>query len=373
MTAVRTLLAILVFSLVGGCISDGRSEAQGPLDDATRSDAPQEDSMAPSDGAGDSGDDSTEPADPAPEGQEPVARAVGQPCDARAAHGDPQRDDGTVSTAPEGSQFVARRTVTIGNDFGGAAGSSLLLATFNGGIAVTPSTDCSYELVADLFGRGATPDDARRALDLLTLKATDALQQGLLSLSFEVTSGTADPVQLPLGLSSSLSNGAALQLAVPPQPSHDVEARSSNGGILVNGLHGPRVEASSSNGGLSVKGSFDEADLGTSNAGIDLDGTFHDIVAGTSNGGISADLEPARSGTVLLSSSNAGISVTLPRDGSAFDITGDTSNGQVRFDLEGREMADRGRGTFRSGDWSSASVQVTIELDTSNASIVVED
>ena len=304
---------------------------------------------------------------------EAAAPPQGSQAGSPSSHGSPDRDDGSVDAGPEGGQYVARRTVTIDNDFGGAARSEILLSSFNGGVSVVPSPDGGYHLVAELYGRGTTEDDARQALDLLTLTNEDDLGQGTLRLSFVLASGTPDPVPLPIGLPRSLGNGGTFRLEVPTQPAHDLEIQTSNGGVTVARMHGPLVQADSSNGGIEVTGDFTELDLSTSNAGIDLDGTFHDVAARSSNGGISADLQPTRSGKVLLSTSNAGIDVTVPRDDSAFDITADTSNAEVRFDLEGRESEGDDEGTFRSDDWSTADVQVTMELDTSNASISVED
>ncbi|HJQ93203.1 MAG TPA: hypothetical protein VJ874_02835 [Candidatus Thermoplasmatota archaeon] len=336
MAALRALLACLVLaSLASGCISDTTSSVTGMPDAA----------------------------DP------PQGSRAGSPT----AHGAPDRDEGSVDASPEGGQFVARRTVTIANDFGGASRSDLVLKSFNGGIALEPSTDGGYRLVAELYGRGTTQDEARQALDLLTLTNTDDLRQGTLALSFVLASGTPGAFPLPIGLPNGVSNGATFHLAVPAEPSHQIEVASSNGGIATERLHGSRLSADSSNGGISVDGAFAALALQTSNAGLSIDGTFHDVVGRTSNGGISADLRPTRSGSVDLSTSNAGIHVDVPRDESAFDITAATSNAEVRFDLEGRESEGDDHGTFRSGDWSSAGVKVTMELGTSNASIAVED
>lgn len=376
----RALLAcLLLASLASGCLSGPTAEAPGvAADDLPAGDAEGDgegegeepagatgDAQADDDGDAEPGGGSGPPqADPGP------AAAA---CAAPAVHGEPQRDDGTVDTAPEGGTFVARRTVTIANDFGGAPRSTVLLQTFNGAMAVLPSTDCGYRLVAQMYGRGATPDDARQALDLLTLTATDHLAQGTLDLSFVVASGAPEAVPLPINLGSGVNHGAAFQLWLPPGPAHDLEARTSNAAIGVQGLHGPRLNATSSNAALSAEGTFDEILLGTSNGAIELTGTFRTVVAQTANAAIDAELRPAHSGSVRLGTSNAAIGVALPRDASAFDITAGTTNGRVGFDLEGREAGGDGHATFRSADWGSAKVQVTLDLGTSNAAILVKD
>lgn len=396
----RALLACLVLSsLAAGCISDGTpaaspsphvdaddgphanalaedgSQAGAQGDDApsdgSRSDAPQSGAGDPAQSGEDEevGDDADDEAPAgAPEAADPPQ---GPQAGTPGTHAVPKRNDGPVEVATDG-QFVARRTVTIDNDFGGAARSDLELKSFNGDVSVKPSTDGGYHLVAVLHGRGATQDEARQALDLLTLTASDELEDGTLWLAFVLTSGQptlVPPITVPTGV----SNGARFELAVPPQPAHDVEAGTSNGDVVVLGLHGPRLQAGSANGDLVVHGAFGALGLGTSNGAIDLDGTFHDVLAGTTNGEVRADLWPLRSGTVRLATSNDDIAVGLASGAAAYDITGDTTNGEVRFDLEGRQSEDESHGTFRSAHWATAEVRVTLDLDTANASILVDE
>jgi hypothetical protein len=302
----------------------------------------------------------------------PQGHEAGSP----ASHGTPKRADGPVDVKPEGGQFVARRTVTVTNDFGGAASSKLTLDSFNGGIAVKASSDGGYQFKAELYGRGPTQDQARQALDALTLAAQDDLAAGTLTLSFVLSSAplsSAGPLPIPPIVGSGSNNGGTFSLLVPPQPGHEMSLDSSNGGIAVDGLHGPSLKADSSNAGLSVHGAFGKAELDTSNGGIDLQGTFHDLAADTSNAGVDADLHPSRSGKVTLSTSNGGIDVRVPASGAAYDVTGDTSNADVEIRLGGSHIESDDHATYRSPDFASAPVQVTLDLSSSNAGITVED
>jgi hypothetical protein len=294
-----------------------------------------------------------------------------------ATHGTPKRADGPVDVKPEGGQFVARRTVTVANDFGGAASSRLTLDSFNGGLSVQESSDGGYQFKAELYGRGPTQDQARQALDALTLDAQDDLAAGVLALSFVLASSplqSAGPLPIPpiVGNGGS-NNGGTFSLLVPPQPGHEMSLDSSNGGIAVDGLHGPSLGADTSNGGLSIHGAFGKAELGTSNGGIDLQGTFHDVTAGTSNAGVDADLRPSRSGKVAISTSNGGIDVRVPDSGAAYDVTGDTSNADVEIRLGGSRIESDDHAAYRSPGFASAPVQVTLDLSSSNAGITVED
>lgn len=287
------------------------------------------------------------------------------------AHGTPQRADGPVDVEPQGSQFVAKQVVTITNDFGGAAGSKLGLSSFNGGVALGASRDGGYQFKAELYGRGATEDQARQSLGLLKLAATDDLSGGTLALSFTLTSGSV-PGLLPV-LGGTANNGGSFSLLVPPQPGHDVSVDTSNGGVSADGLHGPALQAATSNGGMSVHGAFGTLGLDTSNGGLDLEGTFNDVKAGTTNGGVDADLRSTHSGKVEIGTSNGGIDVRVASSGAAYDVSGDTSNGDVDIRLGGTHIQSDSHATYRSPDWSSSAVQVTLDLSTSNAGISVED
>jgi hypothetical protein len=289
------------------------------------------------------------------------------------AHSSPQRDDGAVEVKSEGGQTVARRTVTISNDFGGAARSHVVLGSFNGAIVVKTSPDGGYRFTAEMHGRGQSEQEARRALDLLRLQNTDDLRAGELELSFALTANTPATLPLPVVLPDGANNGASYTLWLPPQPAHDLEAGTSNGAIVSEGLHGPRLKAGTSNGAIASDGGFDQVEARTSNGAISLEGTFNDVDAQTSNGAIAVDLRPTRTSEVRLSTSNAAVVVDLPRDGAAFDITADTSNGKVLLDVEDRDSVSDDHASYRSPGWSSAEVQLTLDLDTSNASIVVED
>jgi hypothetical protein len=374
MVAARALLAcILLASLVPGCL-----EGPGGAADA---DAPEETGQEGLQADADDGSPAAADQEPPEQGntspastEGPAATAQATACPApTGGHGQPRRDDGAVTTVSETGGYIARRTVAIGNDFGGAGASDLLLRTFNGMIEAVASPDCDYHLVAELYGRGATAEDARQALGLLSLASKDDLAQGTLSLSFVVTSGPPSPGLLPVGLSNGVTNGAILRLSVPSAPAHDLEAQTIAASIAIEGLHGPRLQATTEAAMIAVQGSFDRSDLATSSAMITLEGTFNDVVANTSSAAIKADLTPTRSGRVQLSTSAAMIDVRLPRDLSAFDITADTSASGIHFDLEGQEMDEDDHATFRSADWAKAPVQVTLGLATSAAMIEVLD
>lgn len=293
-----------------------------------------------------------------------------------ATHASPKRTEGQVETRQEGSsQYVATRTITIENDFGGAERSHAVLATFNGAISLQPAQDGGYRLVAVLHGRGATQEEARQALDLLRLQNTDELRDGELELSFALTANTPATLPLPIVLANGVNNGAAYTLWLPPEPAHGIEAGTSNGAIAAVGLHGPHYKAGTSNGAIAANGGFDRVEAKTTNGAISLGGgTFNDVDAETSNGAIAAALDPSRSATVRLLTSNGAIAVALPRsERIGFDIDADTTNGRVIIEVEDHDEVSDGHASYRSPGFDSADIQFTLDLDTTNGSIVVED
>jgi hypothetical protein len=332
----RHLLPLLVVAaLASGCLADQPATFRGDLD-------------APA----------------APEGAN-----AGTP----ATHSSPQRDDGTVEVRSEGGQTAARRTVTVSNDFGGAGRSHVVLGSFNGALVLKASTDGGYHFTAEMYGRGQTEQEARQALDLLRLQNTDDLRDGELELSFALTANTPAALPLPIVVPNGANNGASYTLWLPPEPAHDLEAGTSNGAIAVEGLHGPRLKAGTSNGAIASEGGFDVVEARSSNGAISLEGTFNDVEAQTTNAAIAVEIRPTRTAAVRLATSNGAIVVDLPRDGTAFDITADTSNGRVIIEVEDRDSVSDDHASYRSPSWSSAGRRLTLDLDTSNASIVVED
>lgn len=358
--ALRAALSLLLAALLSaGCISEPSESPQGPVGDEEPA------------GQSDEGASFAPPPEDPEQADEPTGQNAGTPVE----HGTPQRTDGPVQVRAEGTQYVATRVVTVQNDFGGADQSRLVLSTFNGAIALQPSADGGYLFTAELHGRGATEQDARQALDLLELQSTDDLQGTRLELSFALVANPPAALPVPIVLPSGVTNGAWFQLAVPPEPAHDIEVGTDNGAIGSVGLHGPRLEAGTTNGAISADGAFDVTVVRTTNGAIGLGGgTFNDVTAQTDNGAIAVELDPLRTSAVQLTTDNGRISVQVPRGGDiAFDIQADTTNGEVTIAVEGHESEDDEHGEYRSPDWSSADIQLTLDLQTTNGSITVED
>jgi hypothetical protein len=291
----------------------------------------------------------------------PDGPRAGSPSD----HDGPDKEQSGITVSRQGTRWVARQTITLSNDFGGASRSDVELDTLNGDVRISPSGDGGYEVVAQLFGEGSTESQARDALQKLRYASSESLDGSTLSLSIHVTSTTQN---LPVGE----SHGASLTAELPPEPSHALLADSSNGAITVTGLHGGIATLDSSNGEISVSGAFAKVVADTSNDAITLSGTFNSIVADTSNGAIVATVRATASGSLSFSSSNAAIRVTLEAGPDrGFDASGDTSNDEVTIDLGDDRDSGEDDASARSDGYEDKAIQVEVEADTSNAGIVI--
>lgn len=288
------------------------------------------------------------------------------------SHGRARTEESGVDVDREGTTYVAEKTITVRNDFGGASRSTLDLDTLNGGIVVRAGGSGGYVLTATLQGRGSTEADARDALDLLRFTSADDLDGSTLELAFVVERIGQTPVSQLIGQQA--SHGASLILVVPAGPGHSIRGDTSNGGISVTGLHGPSVDLDTSNAAISVSGSFDVARLDTSNAAIELEGTFNDVVADTSNGSIHGDVEATRSGPLRLTTSNAAIRMDLVGGAdTGFDVRASTSNADSSIQLDGDSDSGNDDASARSPDYAGKRIRVDVEAETSNARIDIEE
>src|SRR5687767_254325 len=98
MAALRALAACLILASLAGCISDGTPGTSDAPEAAGQVREPQEGSAEDRDE--ESSRDGEE--DPAPAPSTAQAAGAAEACDAPSTHGEPERDDGTVDTAPEG-------------------------------------------------------------------------------------------------------------------------------------------------------------------------------------------------------------------------------------------------------------------------------
>jgi putative adhesin len=304
-----------------------------------------------------------ETAAPIPEGITAGEAPDGPNAGTAASHGQPSRAESGVTVSRDGSQYVAKQTVTITNDFGGAAASDAKLETVNGGVTAKAWSGGGYESLVTLTGRAPTEQGARDALAKMSVTHTDKLASGRLSLDTEV--------HFPSSFGNQASGSGSIVLSAPAEPAYRITAESINGGATVTGLGGSSVSAHTTNGGIEVSGAFNTIDAGASNGGIELRGKANSVKADNDNGGIEADLEPTASGSYTFKTTNGGMEVSL-HGPAGFDVSGDCVNGGISIDLDGGKdvgTQSRTHKHVQSGNYGTASIKVSVEASTVNGDI----
>jgi hypothetical protein len=348
----------------------------------------------------------------------------GSPAGQASAHGEPQRDDGTVETGMTPplqlpGLFWARRTITIANDFGGASLGHVFAGVDAGAITVETADADGYSIEVVVQAQGLTEQDARDGLDRVEVTHTDTLEADGLHLS--TVAKQRDPASpLPLVVVDGDFAWAEMHIVLPAAPAYELGADTSYGEISVTGLRGPSLRLTTSSGGISVadvnagtleaetsSGDIDldtvqasdltasassghvtgqtvragKAMVDTSSGDIDLQGAFDTLEADASSGGITLDAHARHSGAYKLSTSSGNVDATLLTGaGRAYHVKAAADSGEVTVDLDGSGSGqggrDRGDATGGHADvvsdgFDSAPIQTIVDVETSSGDITV--
>jgi hypothetical protein len=274
-------------------------------------------------------------------------------------HGVPQRSDGEIEIRQQGAEFVATRSVSIVNDFVGAAQSDVRLESFNGNVIACERDGGGYRMLVQLYGVGASEAEARRAVESLEVRHDDMLLADGLTLETRVES-----------TANGLRHGASIHAGLPVAPDHAFDFRTANGATMAGAFHGRSAQLASANGFVILSGSWDAARLASENGNVSATGDYAELDASSSNGAVSAILLTARSLVARLSTSNGPAEVVLPAPTEAgFDLIAQAINGSASIDVEGTEP--QGEQTpsaahYRTPDYDSRAVQARVEVSTTN-------
>ncbi len=250
--------------------------------------------------------------------------------------------------------------------------AKLVVKTKNGSIDIKgdPSL-ASVEISAKITCGGSSQEEADRCVALATLSIVRDENRVL----------TIEPV-FPDGRRN--GDGASITVRLPD--TDGIDARSSNGRIVVVGLGG-ELKADTSNGSVEVVDHFGSATLKSSNGRVtarniagDLDAHTSNarivgenirgsVTARTSNGRVTLILDENQTGPIDVKTSNASVAITV---GPAFSghVTFDTSNGSVKLsDPAGLIVAEDFDRRHRDGEIQVGSGDAKSRIDTSNASI----
>lgn len=178
------------------------------------------------------------------------------------------------------------------------ASGRLEIANVNGKIRVEPSDGNTVDVTATKKARGASPEQAKAALERASI--VDTVTAGVVKVETKIA-------RLQ-GIGFNTGN-IQVEYTVKVPVGAEVRLTTVNGGIEISGLQG-RVTAETTNGGVEARG---------------LTGEVH---ASTTNGGLDIDLASLADGGVKLECTNGGIQVRLPREAKA-TISASITNGGI--------------------------------------------
>jgi hypothetical protein len=304
-----------------------------------------------------------------PEGRPASGVNAGTP----STHGTPERVESAVSVQSPGllggNQYVASKTITITNDFGGARQATVSLSTGAGGVTTSAWGEGGYKLVALLQARASTEAEARRQLEAMALVHTDRLSGSTLEL--------ASSVRTPSNPPQGVSHSGTLTQSLPREPAYRISLDAGSGGATSQGLGGPSITADTGSGGIRIDGSFARLVADAGSGGIDLQGTANQVEVDTGSGGVSARLCPGASGTWSFDTGSGGIDLTIVRGaGDAFDVEASAGSGNVDIRLSDGQAVGTQRsnhGHVRSNGYANAAVQVGVQASAGSGSITIHD
>jgi Putative adhesin len=251
-----------------------------------------------------------------------AAAVIGIGCDVRAGGG-----GFSLGMASGQATDEWTKTYTIG------AGGRFEVKNTNGTVTVEQGTDAAtVEVRAERVAKASSDEAARSALKQI-------------EISEDVR---PDAVRLETKAPPSWRQNHEVRYFIKVPRSIRVEARTTNGGVRLNGIAN-EVTASSQNGGIKGEGLSGHLD------------------ANTTNGGVEIALEAVADGGVRLETVNGGVQLQLPKTAKA-DISARCVNGgvhvddQLAFESTGEKSRRRLEGRLNGGG-------SRIELATTNGGI----
>jgi hypothetical protein len=333
--APRALLALfLVTSLAAGCVEPD-ADLVGAGGDSGSGDAP----------------------DSIPSGDAPAGDNAGT----SSAHGVAERTETGITVEKQGTNsYVARKTVTLRNDFGGASAADVTLTTAVGGIDADDWSDGGYRVVVHLATNGQTEQEARARMAQMKVAHTDTLSSGRLTLKTAVTG----------------PGGGGIDADLPPEPSYRLTMSADTGGVSTSGLGGSVLTLDADTGGIQAFGSFNTVTLTTDTGGIEVEGVINSLRATVGTGGFSGAIEASATGTYTIDVDTGGIDLTLAGGSQhGYDVTADADTGGVSLDLPGSTAVGTQSSSHkheRTDGFTSKGIQTTVSASTGTGGVDVE-
>lgn len=222
---------------------------------------------------------------------------------------------------------VERKTLSL--EIQHVADSGIDVQTENGGVSIKASSGATQvSVTAEVRARTMERAEAVKVV-------AERTRQGVLTLRAEWPEGKR------LG-----NEGVSFDVTLPD--AHGVTVKTGNGAVSLAGLSGD-ANVETSNGRIEVDGHAGPLVANTSNGRIEIEGVEGSAKVRTSNGAVSVE---HNAGPVDAVTTNGRIEISL-RDGVQGACSARTSNGAITFK-------------------ASSSMKATLDLSTSNGSIVVK-
>jgi len=217
--------------------------------------------------------------------------------------------------------------------------------TFNGDIRVSTWENTEYKIDVEIIARGSSDTEPEDYLDDLTVNMDDNIAQDQLRLIMEFDVPDASRSYLTVDI----------EVVLPSEATIDLDISTSNGDVRLIDISGDTLEIHTSNGRLIFNNVNAE-----------------DISGQTSNGRIECTFPCEVSGQYRLSTSNGAIDLEVSSSSEVgYDLALSTSNGDIDIDLSDMVYSvneDKHKEAISEG-FSSKSVQISIEAETSNGNI----
>jgi DUF4097 and DUF4098 domain-containing protein YvlB len=237
----------------------------------------------------------------------------------------------------------------------------LEIENFNGPISVSTWSKSEYNVELEIRSkREEYLDEFNVEFDIME---TQTMTQGI-SLSYNIPQ------------SSRSRYAVSVEVFLPEDVAINLNLRSSNGGIVLSDVAGDRMILRTSNGRVELNDVyFDEIDVETSNGAISGRFEASETHLSTSNGAINLKLPCTISGNYRLSTSNGRIDLEVSSDNFVgYDLELSTSNADISIDLPQMDYStnQRMRKVAKTDGFSSKSIQIIIEANTSNGNIAID-
>jgi Putative adhesin len=213
-----------------------------------------------------------------------------------------------------------------------AAGGEVRIGNTNGKVEIEGVDGANVEVRAEKIARAATDDAARQLLPRITIN--EDVKPDRVSIETARIAGVM------------IGAGFEVQYHIKAPKGAVINARTTNGGVMLTGLSG-KVYARTTNGGVRATA---------------LSGP---VEAASTNGGVNIDLASVGAEKIALRTTNGGVTLQLPETAKA-DVVATWTNGGMSVDGLTLDVSERSRRRFE-GKMNGGGT--SIELHTTNGGI----